>query len=196
MIRAFDVLVSSLLLTVLAPLMAIIAIGVRAESAGPAIFRQARTGRHGRTFTMLKFRTMRVKAPVREAAKTIEDFDSFVYASSGERDDRITRLGAVLRATSLDELPQLVNVLRGEMSLVGPRPELPELAAQYPAKYRARLAVPPGITGLAQVNGRSDLSYGTTMAYDLDYVETRSLRTNVAILWRTVGAVMNRRGAR
>ena len=196
MIRIFDLAVSTILLAALSPLLALIAVAVRTESAGPALFRQVRTGRCGRPFVMLKFRTMRAGAPVREAAQRIEDFDSFVYAPPGKRDDRITRLGAILRATSLDELPQLVNVIRGEMSLVGPRPELEELAAQYPAHYRRRHDVPPGITGLAQVNGRADLSYGETMAYDLHYVDNRSLATNLTILARTFAAVLKQHGAR
>jgi lipopolysaccharide/colanic/teichoic acid biosynthesis glycosyltransferase len=195
-IRAFDVALSALALAMLAPLFGLIALAVRLDSPGPAFFRQWRTGKDGRPFLMLKFRTMWNRAPVREASTRIADFESFVYAPAGSRDRRVTRLGTILRATSLDELPQLLNVLRGEMSLVGPRPELIELAAQYPAKYHRRHSVPPGITGLAQVSGRGDLTYGETMAYDLDYVDRRSLARNVAILGRTLRAVVSGRGVR
>lgn len=187
---------SAVLLALLAPALALIALCVRLDSPGPALFRQRRTGHRGRPFTMLKFRTMVAEAPVVEAGARLDDFENFVYAPAGPRDRRVTRLGAALRATSLDELPQLVNVLRGEMSLVGPRPELPELAAQYPAGYRRRFDVPPGITGLAQVHGRADLPYGRVLAYDLRYVEARSLRMNVEVLWATARAVATRRGAR
>jgi len=195
-IRAFDVLAAALLLAFLLPAMALIALAVRLDSDGPAFFRQRRAGRGGAPFTMWKFRTMRAGAPIREASLQITDFESFVYSPSNTRDPRITPLGALLRASSLDELPQLVNVLRGEMSLVGPRPELEELATQYPERYQRRLDVPPGITGLAQISGRSDLSYGRTMTYDLRYVDHRSLALNVAILARTLTAVVDRRGAR
>ena len=132
----------------------------------------------------------------KSASIQITNFESFVYSPSNTRDPRITPLGALLRSSSLDELPQLVNVLRGEMSLVGPRPELEELASQYPQRYQRRLDVPPGITGLAQISGRSDLSYGRTMTYDLSYVDRRSLALNIAILARTLAAVIDRRGAR
>jgi lipopolysaccharide/colanic/teichoic acid biosynthesis glycosyltransferase len=125
----------------------------------------------------------------------MEEFGSFVF-SPPAHDPRRTRTGSLLRVTSLDEVPQLLNVLRGEMTLVGPRPEVPQLVARYPARYHTRHHVPPGLTGLAQVNGRSDLTYGETMAWDLAYVRHRSDALDLRILGRTAGAVLRREGAR
>jgi lipopolysaccharide/colanic/teichoic acid biosynthesis glycosyltransferase len=138
---------------------------------------------------------MNVGAP--EGALELEDLASFVFSPPGSsRDPRHTRLGAALRRTSLDELPQLLNVMRGEMALVGPRPDLPQIVARYPLEYQARLAVLPGITGLAQIGGRSDLTYGETLKRDLRYAQRRNARLDLSILWRTLGAVFSLRGAR
>jgi lipopolysaccharide/colanic/teichoic acid biosynthesis glycosyltransferase len=142
-----------------------------------------------------KFRTMRQDAPHNPAIEQVRDFGSFVFTPPG-RDPRRTRLGSLLRVTSLDEVLQLLNVLRGEMSLVGPRPELPELVVQYPARYHRRHDVVPGLTGLAQINGRSDLTYATTMAYDLAYVRHRSAALDLRILAHTPCKVLRREGAR
>ncbi len=196
LVRAFDLVVAAVLLVVLAPLFAIIAAAIRVDSEGPVLFRQTRVGLRGRPFRIVKFRTMRHGASVREAHDVICDVNTYVYAAASVVDDRVTRVGRLLRATSLDELPQLVNVLRGEMSLVGPRPDLPELVAQYPPEYGRRHDVRPGITGLAQVSGRADLSYGEMLAYDLDYVDHHPLSRNLEILLKTVGVVIRRKGAR
>ncbi len=177
------------------PFLALIALLIRLESPGPPVFRQARVGRWGRQFTVYKFRTMRQGAPAPGAVPVVEDIESFVYAPPGH-DPRRTALGSVLRATSVDEALQLLNVLTGKMALVGPRPDVPEMVAQYPPRWHARHDVPPGITGLAQVNGRSDLTYAQTMAYDLDYVQRRSAALDLRILARTPGAVLRGTGAR
>lgn len=196
--RAFDIAVSGALLIALAPLLAMLALIVRLESPGPVLFRQPRVGKGGRIFTMYKFRTMRV-APdpslERGTVPQITDFTTYVFdpLHGGKQ---YTRIGKFLRSTSLDELPNLWNVLRGDMSIVGPRPEVPELVAQYPPEYRRRHEVRPGITGLAQVNGRGELTYHEAMVYDLDYVEHHSFLRDMAILARTVPTVLSRRGAR
>jgi lipopolysaccharide/colanic/teichoic acid biosynthesis glycosyltransferase len=175
------------------PLLALIALLIRLESPGSPLFRQARIGRGGRPFTVYKFRTMRTDVPAAETA--VQDFRSFVFTPAG-RDPRRTRIGGVLRVTSMDEAPQLLNVLRGEMRLVGPRPEIPEIVAQYPPAYHRRHDVPPGITGLAQINGRSDLTYAQTIAYDLAYVRNRSSALDVRIIARTILPVIRGDGAR
>ncbi len=191
--RLLDVYVSALGLAILWPFLALIAGLIRLESPGSPLFRQTRTGRGGQPFTIYKFRTMRRDAP--PGRHEVDDFDSFVFSPGGP-DPRRTRIGGMLRVTSIDESLQLLNVLRGEMALVGPRPEIPELVARYPPAYHERHAVLPGLTGLAQINGRSDLSYARTIAYDRAYVRRQSAALDLAILARTAGVVLRRTGAR
>jgi lipopolysaccharide/colanic/teichoic acid biosynthesis glycosyltransferase len=196
--RAFDVLVAGSVLVVLSPLVAAVALLVMLESSGPMLFRQTRVGKDGRLFEMIKFRTMPAAPEAPDGSSSVpevSDFKEYVFDPlHGGR--KYTRIGGFLRSTSLDELPNLVNVLRGEMSIVGPRPEVPEFVEQYPPEYTRRHAVRPGITGLAQVNGRSDLTYHEAMLYDLDYVDHQSFFKDVGILLRTVPTVLSRKGAR
>ena len=196
MVKAlFDRVVSLSFLVLLAPLMLVIAIAVRATSPGPALFRQIRVGARGVPFTMLKFRSMHVDAEARLAA--VKDLNDHVDGVLFKiRDDpRMTKVGKFLRRCSLDELPQLINVLKGDMSLVGPRPPLPSEVALYPDDAKRRLLVKPGITGLWQVSGRSDLSWEESVRLDLRYVENWSLLYDFAILWQTAFAVFRRSGA-
>lgn len=181
-------------LVVLLPLLALVAVAVRVDSAGPALFRQERVGQDGRRFTMLKFRTMRPGAAAQQATLVLSDQGAGVLFKV-HRDPRVTRVGSVLRRWSLDELPQLVNVLRGDMALVGPRPALPGEVARYEPDTHRRLAVKPGLTGLWQVSGRSDLSWDETVRLDLLYTDNWSLGLDLRILLRTAGAVLGRRGA-
>jgi lipopolysaccharide/colanic/teichoic acid biosynthesis glycosyltransferase len=190
--RLVDLFVAALGLSLLWPLLALLALLVRLESPGSPLFMQTRAGRNGRPFRVYKLRTMRAGAPSPDLA--IADFDTFIFQPA--HDPRHTRVGRVLRVTSLDEAPQLLNVVRGEMAIVGPRPEVPEVVAQYPPAFHARHNVRPGLTGLAQINGRADLTAGTTLAYDLAYVRRRSPRLDVAILLRTAGVVLRKTGAR
>jgi lipopolysaccharide/colanic/teichoic acid biosynthesis glycosyltransferase len=191
--RLVDIYVAAVGLALLWPLLALLALLIRLESPGSPLFRQRRIGRGGRPFTIYKLRTMRRDAP--KGDLTVADFATYVFTPAGP-DPRRTRIGAVLRATSMDEVPQLLNVLRGEMALVGPRPEIPEIVAQYPPAYHRRHAVPPGITGLAQVSGRSDLTYAQTIALDLAYVRQRCAALDLRILARTPAAVLGGVGAR
>jgi exopolysaccharide biosynthesis polyprenyl glycosylphosphotransferase len=186
---------AALLLLVLAPLMIGIAIAVRRDSPGPAVFRQRRVGRDGREFTMYKYRTMRSDAEslVDELLDDNESEGAVLFKIRA--DPRITRTGGFLRRYSLDELPQLVNVLVGEMSLVGPRPALPDEVARYDRDPHRRLAVRPGLTGLWQVSGRSDLSWEETVRLDLHYVDNWSLGLDLGILLRTTRAVLGHSGA-
>ena len=181
-------------LVLLLPVLLAVALAVRLDSRGPALFRQTRVGRDGRHFAMVKFRSMRTDAEAARTALLAED------ASDGRlfklrEDPRITPLGRRLRTYSIDELPQLWNVVRGEMSLVGPRPALPEEVARYEFDPQRRLAVKPGLTGLWQVSGRSDLPWQEAIRLDLHYVENWSLWLDVRILLRTVSAVVSHRGA-
>jgi exopolysaccharide biosynthesis polyprenyl glycosylphosphotransferase len=189
-----DRVLGAVLLLVALPLIGVMVLAVRLDTPGPAVFRQTRIGRHGRHFTIYKLRSMYEHA----------DRDLLAVASLNEADGplfkihddpRITRVGKVLRRTSLDELPQLVNVVRGEMSLVGPRPALPTEVASYDDVERRRLHVRPGLTGLWQVSGRSDLGWASGMALDLRYADNWRLRGDASILARTLGAVIRRRGA-
>jgi len=181
-------------LVILAPAMLTIALLVRLDSPGPAVYRQQRVGRHGRPFTMYKFRSMTAAADLeRSELVAINEADGVLFKV--RCDPRVTRLGRWLRRNSLDELPQLVNVVRGDMSLVGPRPALPEEVAQYDCDPRRRLVVKPGITGLWQVSGRSDLTWAESVRLDVKYVENWSLGLDVSILARTVRAVLGHRGA-
>ena len=191
---AFDRVLAALVLIPLLPVMLGVAMAVKRDSPGPVIFRQDRVGRDGRHFTMLKFRTMHVDADetVQELAD-LNESDGVLFKV--RRDPRITRLGRILRRYSLDELPQLVNVMRGHMSLVGPRPALPSEVVRYDEDPRRRLAVKPGLTGLWQVSGRSDLSWSDTVRLDLLYVDNWSISLDLVILCRTVKAVLGHRGA-
>jgi lipopolysaccharide/colanic/teichoic acid biosynthesis glycosyltransferase len=191
--RAFDVLVSMLGLVVLSPLLALIGVLVKLESPGPVFFRQKRVGKDEKPFEIIKFRSMEVAARDTPTVETgVENMDSFQFKPVGRK----TAIGRALRACSLDELPNLLNVLRGEMTLVGPRPDEPELVAQYRPEWRQRHAVKPGITGLAQIRGRTDLTYSEMMAYDLAYVAKRSFASDVKIMLKTLGVVVHRKGAR
>lgn len=185
-------LLATLGLVVTAPLLLAIAIAIRCDSAGPALFRQTRVGRGGRSFTMLKFRTMTADAEQRRA-ELASECDGPLFKVRA--DPRITRVGGFLRRYSLDEVPQLINVVRGQMALVGPRPALPDEVAAYDADPHRRLAVAPGITGLWQVSGRSDLPWSEAVRLDLAYVDNWSLGLDVAIVMRTLGAVLKHRGA-
>jgi exopolysaccharide biosynthesis polyprenyl glycosylphosphotransferase len=192
--RGFDLIVGSMMLVLSLPIMAVIAALVRLDSPGAIIYRQQRVGENGLLFWMYKFRTMDEDADTRlgEVLRQTEDGQLLFKRPD---DPRITRLGRFLRRTSLDELPQLLNVLKGEMSLVGPRPELPWLVDRYEPWQHKRFAVPQGMTGWWQVNGRSSKHMHASTEDDLYYIQNYSLLLDVLILWKTIGAVLKRRGA-
>ncbi len=191
---ALDRIGAAVALLVLAPVLLLLALAVRFDSPGPVLFRQERVGINGRAFTMLKFRSMVVDADEQlEALRADNISDGLLFKL--REDPRVTRVGRLLRSLSLDELPQLVNVLTGSMSLVGPRPPLPSEVAAYDSSVRRRLLVKPGLTGLWQVSGRSDLSWDEAVRLDLRYVENWSLALDLIILWRTGRAVLRRSGA-
>jgi lipopolysaccharide/colanic/teichoic acid biosynthesis glycosyltransferase len=179
-----------------APVLLAIALLIRLSpgAGGPAIFRQERVGKHGRTFVIYKFRTMYVHAEER-LAELIDRNETDGKLFKMRDDPRVTGVGRWLRRLSLDELPQLLNVLKGDMSLIGPRPPLAREVAGYPSDMRRRLVVKPGLTGLWQVSGRSDLSWEESIRLDLSYVENWSLAMDLAILARTLSAVIRRSGA-
>jgi lipopolysaccharide/colanic/teichoic acid biosynthesis glycosyltransferase len=176
------------------PLLLGIAAAIKINDRGPVIYRQRRVGRDGDTFTMFKFRTM-----VTDADKVRKDLEAANEAAGPlfkmRKDPRITRVGSLLRRYSLDELPQLFNVLSGKMSMVGPRPPLLEETKTYAADARRRLLVKPGLTGLWQVSGRSDLTWAESIRLDLRYVEDWSLALDMVILWKTMRAVVGGAGA-
>jgi lipopolysaccharide/colanic/teichoic acid biosynthesis glycosyltransferase len=198
--RSLDIIVAGGLLLALAPLLALIALAIRIDSGGPAVFRQRRIGQGLREFTMLKFRTMYSDAraaPHREYVQALISDDR-----SPERgrlyklsvDARVTRVGRLLRSWSLDELPQLINVLRGQMALVGPRPVIPYEVEMYPEDYLRRFDVKPGLTGLWQVSGRNERTYEEMVRFDLEYAESASLLLDLRILAKTVPVVLGRQG--
>jgi exopolysaccharide biosynthesis polyprenyl glycosylphosphotransferase len=191
---AAERLLAATALLLLLPVLLAVAVAVRRDSSGPAIFRQQRVGRNGRLFTMYKFRTMTTSAPADMSVLTGQnDSDGCLFKL--REDPRITKMGHVLRRYSVDELPQLWNVVAGQMSLVGPRPALPTEVERYDDDPRRRLAVKPGLTGLWQVSGRSDLSWNESVRLDLQYVDNWSLGLDLSILRRTLGAVLGHRGA-
>ena len=192
--EGFERVVAALTLLILTPALLAIGILIRIGSKGPAIFRQERVGINGSRFLIWKFRTMDADADKRLHEVThLNDFDDVLFKS--REDPRVTRLGRVLRKWSLDELPQLWNVLRGQMSLVGPRPPLPAEVERYGVEAHRRLLVKPGITGLWQVSGRSGLTWDETVQLDLHYVENWSLTMDIVVLAKTVKAVCRRQGA-
>ena len=198
--RAIDVGIAGLLLLVSSPLLLVIAVAVVITDSGPVLFRQTRVGYRGRTFTMLKFRTMRVDCDdsVHREFVTRQIVEDSPQPASADglfklaNDSRVTWVGALLRRTSLDELPQLVNVLRGEMALVGPRPSLPWEAVLFTPRHCSRFLVPPGITGLWQVSGRSRLTMREALELDLRYVDQQGLLFDLRILARTLRVVLSR----
>lgn len=193
--RAIDILGSSIGLVLFAPVFLLLAVLIRLSSKGPAFFVQDRCGLGGCVFRFYKFRTMVQDAEVRRAElEHLNEMKGPVFKM--QRDPRVTRLGALLRKTSLDELPQLWNVLRGDMSLVGPRPPLPEEVERYDARQAQRLSVLPGITGLWQVSGRSSITnFDTWLELDLHYATHQSVGLDVRILLKTIGVVLLARGA-
>ncbi|MGH2633383.1 MAG: sugar transferase [Tepidiformaceae bacterium] len=194
--RVFDVSATLLSAPVVLLIAVIMALVLAVELRGNPWFVQERIGLHGRPFSMYKLRTMRHAAPGEVPPRTVMDWDTYVFTPPGYRDPRLTRWGEFARKTSIDELPNLLNVLKGEMSIVGPRPELPEIVDQYPEKYHRRHDVLPGITGLAQASGRSDLTYDEIVTYDLAYVDNHSLMNDLHILWQTARLVATGEGAR
>jgi lipopolysaccharide/colanic/teichoic acid biosynthesis glycosyltransferase len=203
--RAIDLDLATLLLVLLSPVMVAIAIAIRLTSPGPALFRQVRVGHLSAPFVMLKFRSMYQDCDdaVHRAYVTRmltghaapSDPARAIYKVTGAADPRMTRIGWFLRKASLDELPQLINVLRGEMSLVGPRPALPWEVELFEPRHHVRFAVKPGITGLWQTSGRSMLTMRQALDLDVDYVERRSLLLDLMTILRTVPAVLRARGA-
>jgi len=193
--RVRDIIVAVLGLALFIATYPIIALAIKLDSRGPVIYTQTRVGLRGKRFTMYKYRSMSHQGHKPYETPKLEPvhFKTFIFTTPTSR---LTRAGRFLRSTSLDELPNFWNVLRGDMSLVGPRPEIPELVEQYPAEYHRRHDVKPGITGLAQINGRADLTYDDTMRYDIEYVNNHSFTGDLKILWRTVTVVVSRQGAR
>lgn len=192
--RVFDILFSSVFFVLLIPLFLIIILWIKMDSKGEAIFRQIRIGLNGKPFTIYKFRTM-VKDADKMFKKEVskENLKDFVFQDKD--DPRITRSGKFLRKTSLDELPQLINIIKGDMSLIGPRPEIPDIANLYSDYEKIRLLMKPGVSGLAQVNGRGNLDLGKTIEYDVEYVKNFSIWLDLRIFLKTFKVVLLREGA-
>lgn len=192
--RIIDFVLSLIGIIILSPIYVILFLAIKIDSKGPAVFKQVRVGKDEKDFVIYKFRTMIVDAEKKKALEIDpENINNFVFQS--KEDNRITKVGAFLRKSSLDELPQLFNVLIGNMSLVGPRPEIPDVVKYYPESYRQRLMVLPGITGLAQINGRSEIELGKTVYFDLNYIKDFSIWLDIKILFGTVISVFKKEGA-
>ncbi|WP_298836695.1 WecB/TagA/CpsF family glycosyltransferase [uncultured Roseobacter sp.] len=192
--RGLDAMLTGTALVALALPMMVVAMLIRLDSKGPALFRQTRIGRDGKPFEMLKFRSMQTDAEARRA-DLLQTSDREGVCFKSRNDPRVTRIGRFLRRTSLDELPQLINVLRGDMSLVGPRPALPEEVAAYPGHARGRLKTRPGITGIWQVSGRASIGFDKMIDMDLAYVRSRSILLDLMLIALTFRAVVSGRGA-
>lgn len=192
--RGLDIIVSSIALLCFAPFAFLIAMAIKIDDPGPAFFQQERVGRDGRTFKMLKFRSMRVNAEA-ELEKLLEENEGAGPLFKLKQDPRVTRVGAILRKYSLDEIPQFWNVLRGDMSVVGPRPPLPAEVTAYDGTVFRRLYIKPGITGPWQVGGRSDLSWEESVRLDLRYVENWSVLSDIVLMWRTAKVMIKPEGA-
>jgi exopolysaccharide biosynthesis polyprenyl glycosylphosphotransferase len=192
--RMFDVVVGTILFVLALPVMGVVAVLVRLTSRGPALFRQERVGKAGRPFVMYKFRSM-VKGAEELHEQLVQESGADTVLFKLREDPRVTPVGRVLRRWALDELPQLWNVVRGDMSLVGPRPALPGETARYSNRLRTRLQVKPGLTGLWQVNGRHELPFADYIRYDLFYVENWSLGLDLYVIGKTVPALLARRGS-
>ncbi len=201
--RIMDLTFVLLALPVMLPLVILCALAICLDSPGPAIFVQERVGKGGRRFRMYKFRTMHHNLDKSTHKAFMRAFVNGQIGRNGTgkktfkpfNESQVTRVGRILRKTSLDELPQLINVLKGEMTIVGPRPNVPWEVEEYRGWHKERLEVLPGITGLAQVRGRSGISFDTIVKYDIEYIEKQSLESDLKILWWTVMSVVNAQGA-
>jgi lipopolysaccharide/colanic/teichoic acid biosynthesis glycosyltransferase len=192
--RVLDLTVVAILAPLLLPLVVLIALAIKATSQGPVLFKQTRIGQGGRPFRMLKFRSMYIDAEARRA-ELLDRSDRDGVCFKSRHDPRVTAVGRLLRRTSLDELPQLVNVLKGDMSLIGPRPALPEEVAAYPPAALERLSVPAGISGLWQVSGRAEIGFEEMVELDIAYARNATVMTDIKLLLRTTTAVVTGRGA-
>jgi lipopolysaccharide/colanic/teichoic acid biosynthesis glycosyltransferase len=193
--RGLDILVSMTAMVVLFPLFLLSALAIYFENPGPVFYAQTRVGQNGRHFRFYKFRSMVVDADRMKSDLADRNESSAGVIFKMEKDPRITRVGRVIRKFSIDELPQLVNVLKGDMSLVGPRPPLPREVAQYTLEQRKRLHIRPGITCIWQVSGRSDIPFTDQVRLDLEYIQSADLVTDLVILLKTVPAVLTGKGA-
>ncbi|EWH01118.1 sugar transferase [Halomonas sp. BC04] len=180
--RSFDIVICTVVLIFISPLMLLLACWIKLDSVGPVFFFQRRAGLYGKSFHMIKFRTMVHRSP-----EEVDQHNEPVVSEG--RDPRITRAGRLIRAMSLDELPQLINILKGDMSVVGPRPVLMEQVDVVPPKYMKRFNVRPGLTGLAQVRGRRSLNWLRQLAFDIEYVERRSFLNDIGIIFKTLKVI-------
>ena len=193
--RGLDIATSIVAMTFLSPVLLLVGLAIKIESKGPVFFKQTRVGVNGKHFTMWKFRSMSVDAEQQKATLNDQNEMANGVLFKMRKDPRITKVGTLIRKTSIDELPQLFNVLKGDMSLVGPRPPLPSEVLQYNRRDRVRMSVVPGITCYWQVSGRSDIPFAQQVELDIKYIETQSLMVDVALLARTVPAVVLAKGA-
>lgn len=200
--RTLEIILCLILIPVIAPLFLIIAIAIKLTSPGPIFFVQERVGKGGRRFKMIKFRTMYHNLDTTSHRAFMKAFVNGQIKEDGEKkifkpfkNSHVTPIGRVLRKTSLDELPQLINIFKGEMGLVGPRPNVPWEVEEYRTVHQERLEVLPGITGLAQVRGRSGINFDTIVQYDVEYIENQNLKLDLQILWWTVASVLFGKGA-
>ena len=201
--RTVDLVIALLALPVALPLIALCALAIHLDSPGPVFFIQERVGKGGRRFRMYKFRTMHHSLDTSDHEAYMRAFVNGETGKNGTckatykpfQNSQLTRVGCILRKTSLDELPQIINVLKGEMSLVGPRPNVPWEVEEYHGWHKERLEVLPGISGLAQVRGRSGISFDSIVKYDIEYIEKQSLKLDLQILWWTVLSVIDGHGA-
>jgi lipopolysaccharide/colanic/teichoic acid biosynthesis glycosyltransferase len=201
--RTVDLVIALLALPVALPLIALCALAIHLDSPGPVFFVQERVGKGGRRFRMYKFRTMHQSLDTSDHEAYMRAFVNGETGKNGTgkstykpfQNSHLTRVGRILRKTSLDELPQIINVLKGEMSLIGPRPNVPWEVEEYHGWHKERLEVLPGISGLAQVRGRSGISFDSIVKYDIEYIEKQSLKLDLQIMWWTVMSVIDGHGA-
>ncbi|WP_411843773.1 sugar transferase [Salinicoccus sp. HZC-1] len=201
--RVLDIGVSTVALIVVSPLLVYGSYKIKKEDNGPVLFKQKRSGLNEETFEMYKFRSMKVNNEVVGTHSNNDPYenwngrvpDAFVFKSAIGHNPNVTNIGAFIRKYSVDELPQIINVLKGDMSIVGPRPEIIQITQHYDAKQKRRLEVKPGITGWAQVNGRSDVNHGKKIEYDLWYIENENFWLDIKILWMTFMQVVRGKGS-
>lgn len=194
--RFIDIIIGTIGLIICIPIFIIIGIAIKIDSKGPVFFKHKRIGKHGKKLEIYKFRTMIENAEEAMKNFTEEQKKEFAENFKLENDPRVTRVGKILRKTSLDELPQIINILKGEMSIIGPRPVVKSELEKYGSNQDKFLSVAPGLTGNWAANGRSDVSYEERMALELDYIENRNLILDMKIFFKTIGSVLKGRGAR